>query len=62
VREPARALEHVCGFVGEGDSLLPMRQIRTHPERDRYSEILTEQDVRYVVESTNPFYSLDGYG
>lgn len=62
VREPARALERVCGFVGEDFSLLPMQQVRTRPERDRYAEILTEDDVRYVVENTSPFYSLYGYG
>ncbi len=62
IRNPAECLKRVCDFVDEDFSLLPTREVRTHPEQNNYRKILSGDDIGYVVDNTNPFFSMYGYG
>ena len=60
--DPAAGLKRVCDFVDEDFSLLPTGEVGTHPEQNNYLRILSADDIGYVVDNTNPFFSMYGYG
>ncbi len=62
VRDPLECLKRTCDFVGEDFSLLPTSEVKTRPEQNNYRKLLNDDDMRYVIDNTRPFFSMYGYG
>jgi hypothetical protein len=60
--DPVRHLRILCDFLREDAALLDIGGVEVHPERNLYRTVLSEDDIRYVLDNTSPFLSLYGYG
>jgi hypothetical protein len=58
---PAPAIHALLEFLGEDPDALDYGKIETHPERNKYRELLSAEDVRLIRTWTEPYFSKYGY-
>ncbi|HQQ63799.1 MAG TPA: sulfotransferase [Pseudomonadales bacterium] len=61
VDDPDPVLARILAFVGEDADTLPTQAGKTRPEQHRYRDILSEQEIRIVMNKCEPFVSHYGY-
>jgi len=59
---PDASLKKVLDFVGEDPKLLASQSSKTHKERNKYKDKLSEQEINIVLQKCEPYLSAYGYG
>ena len=59
---PDPSLKMILNFVNEDPTLLPSQKKKTHKEKNKYKDKLTQQEIDIVMKKCEPFYSKYGYG
>ncbi len=60
-REPASELQRICRFLGEDAGQISLPEDWIHPEKNRYADALTREEMALVIEKCEPFWSRFGY-
>ena len=55
--KPDNAAKKILSFVGEDSGCYPFSEINTHPEKNKYKTILSQEEIDYVRVMTEPFFS-----
>jgi LPS sulfotransferase NodH len=61
VADPDPALARILAFVGEDSASLASQTGKTRAEKNRYRDILSDEEIRIVLEKCEPFASRYGY-
>jgi len=59
--DPDPYLKKVLEFVGEDSKLLPSQKSKTHKEKNKYRDKLSEQEIQIILDKCEPYLSLYGY-
>ena len=58
---PDPGLKKILEFVNEDPALLPSQTKKTHKEKNKYKDKLSEQEIQVIIDKCEPFYSQYGY-
>jgi len=58
---PDLYLNKILEFVGEDPKLLPSQKNKTHKEKNKYRNNLSEQEIKIVLDKCEPYLSQYGY-
>jgi hypothetical protein len=58
---PDLYLDKILKFVGEDPKLLPSQKRKTHKEKNKYRNNLSEQEIKIVLDKCEPYLSQYGY-
>lgn len=58
---PASMLKKCLNFVTEDPTKIDYSGIETHAEKNKYEEVLNEDQIKEVILRTEPYFSLYGY-
>jgi hypothetical protein len=61
VASPKKHIDSIFEFVGEDPALMSYKHVSTHKEKDKYKSNLSDVEIEYVKELTEPFRSMYGY-
>jgi len=61
LENPAAEMEKLCNFLSEDFSLINLKDIQVRPEQNKFSKILTDNEVKYVISSCEYFMNLYDY-
>lgn len=61
VANPKQDLIDLLEFLDEDPALFDFGKVKTHKEKDKYKSILTKDEISYVRELCEPYYSHYGY-
>lgn len=59
--DPDPYLKKILEFVGEDPKLLPSQKSKTHKEKNKYRDKLSEQEIQIVLDKCEPYLSRYGY-
>lgn len=55
------SLTECLEFIAEDPNQASTEQIDTHPEKNKYRDVLNSDQVNYVIRATEPYFSAYGY-
>ncbi len=61
VQQPQVEIKRICDFINEDIAAIDFSRINTHAEKNKYKKVLSEEEIVYVKQMTEPFYSQYGY-
>jgi hypothetical protein len=61
VADTITCLSECLEYIGEDPRLANFEQIDTHPEKNKYRDVLNTDQVKEVISATEPYFSAFGY-
>lgn len=61
VDQPEEQVANMLEFLGEAADLIPSKAFKTHKEKNKYKNKLTEEQIAYVLGATEKYRNIYGY-